>query len=628
MSLRNTASKEDGSSPAHVALPKVRTKKLGQILLEEGHIAPRSLNEALRNQKLLKKPLGEILVAHEHLESQRLMHALSRQSAIEHLKDSELPVWHDTTNPEYWIKAGLIPWDRSSGIWRVACHDRAVYIKNKRLIDAEIGPNKMVWAEIRDIRHRQNEIFKEHLVSYSHECLDKEKSCRSLPVLCRRSSWKREIMLLVGCILIGFVWKTIFVMMLSFALLCLFILTLLKCCAFILMVQNNKREDAEPLSSLPLNIPKITLLVPLYKEKNIAKTLVKNLKKLSYPPTHLEAMLVLEADDHQTNQTLSHTNLPPWMHILKASKGEIRTKPRALNYALPFCTGDIIGIYDAEDAPEPDQLIKVAAQFDKADQNTVCLQGRLAYFNRSASLIARCFWLEYSIWFRIILPGIAKMGLLIPLGGTTLFFKAKQLRDIGGWDAFNVTEDADLGVRLARAGYRCDILDSTTFEEASTRPLQWVKQRSRWIKGYMITYLTHIKTHRELLRTLGLKKCIGFHALFVPSCVLALTAPLFWLFWLVPFGYISPSELGVPPTLLWSMSAIFTLSLSVDILVAVFAVPTRSKLATLLWSPVQYLYNFMATFASYKALFELFWAPFYWDKTTHGSKIAYKRASS
>ena len=104
-------------------------------------------------------------------------------------------------------------------------------------------------------------------------------------------------------------------------------------------------------------------------------------------------MLVLEADDEQTAHTLAQTDLPPWMHVLQAYGGSIKTKPRALNYALPFCTGEIIGIYDAEDAPEPDQLIKVAAQFETADPKTVCLQGRLAYFNRDASIISRCFWL-------------------------------------------------------------------------------------------------------------------------------------------------------------------------------------------------------------------------------------------
>jgi len=221
--------------------------------------------------------------------------------------------------------------------------------------------------------------------------------------------------------------------------------------------------------------------------------LIELLQALNYPRSHLEIILLSEQTDPQTRALLNKTPLPRWIKILNVPQGQVQTKPRAMNYALPFCQGDIIGIYDEEDAPEPDQLIKVAAQFAHAPQDVVCLQGRLDFYNTHSNWLGRCFTIEYATWFRVILPGLARLGGVIPLGGTTLFFRRSALDHLQGWDAHNVTEDADLGVRLSRHGWRCDILDSTTFEEANNRPLAWVKQRSRWLKGYAMTYFVHMR---------------------------------------------------------------------------------------------------------------------------------------
>ncbi len=426
----NFKSQPEGGMASILPFRDRRAKKLGQILLESGQIAPSSLAEALTSQKHLQKPIGEILVANEQLEPRTLVTALSRQSALDQLQKTDQPTCFETDDPTFWIDAGLIPWDQIGGFWRIACHDRANYLKHKSVIEQKIGPSIMVWAEVKDIRLRQNDLFKEYLVSYAQECLPQEQSCRSHLIFSRVRPLETIMLVLVFSLLAVGIGAVLFWGAVGFTLFCLTTMSLLKLSALFAVV-NQKSQPPEQTAELPLNIPKITLLIPLYREKNIAKTLVKNLKKLRYPPTHLEAMLVLEADDEQTAHTLAQTDLPPWMHVLQAYGGSIKTKPRALNYALPFCTGEIIGIYDAEDAPEPDQLIKVAAQFETADPKTVCLQGRLAYFNRDASIISRCFWLDYSTWFRIILPGIARMGFLIPLGGTTLFFKTDILRKIG-----------------------------------------------------------------------------------------------------------------------------------------------------------------------------------------------------
>ena len=251
-------------------------------------------------------------------------------------------------------------------------------------------------------------------------------------------------------------------------------------------------------------------MVPLLRESEIAETLVKRLSRLTYPKALLDVVLVLEEGDATTRATLERTELPKWMRVIEvpASDG-LTTKPRALNYALDFCRGSLIGIWDAEDAPAPSQIEDVVEHFHHADEDVVCLQGILDYYNPRANWMARCFTIEYATWWRLVIPGIAKLGLVVPLGGTTLFFRRDKLIELGGWDAHNVTEDADLGVRLARAGYRTEIIPTVTMEEANCRVWPWVRQRSRWLKGFAITWAVHMQKPRQTLKDLGLYRFLG-----------------------------------------------------------------------------------------------------------------------
>ena len=179
----------------------------------------------------------------------------------------------------------------------------------------------------------------------------------------------------------------------------------------------------------------------------------------------------------------------------------LKTKPRAMNYALPFCRGDIVGVYDAEDRPDPGQIRAVVQHLQAAPPEVACVQGYLDFYNSADNWLSRCFTLEYAIWFRVVLLGVQRLGLPIPLGGTSVFFRRGVLEQIGAWDAHNVTEDADLGMRLARFGYRCEMIASTTWEEANCRVGPWIRQRSRWLKGYALTWATpHAPAGRALAR--------------------------------------------------------------------------------------------------------------------------------
>ena len=378
---------------------------------------------------------------------------------------------------------------------------------------------------------------------------------------------------------------------------------------------------APPPTVAEAQLPVISVLVPLFRETDIADHLLHHLNRLNYPRDRLDIVLVLEETDALTQNALQRTPLPAWIRMVTVPDGRPRTKPRAMNYALDFCHGDIIGIWDAEDAPAPNQLRVVAAEFAHAGRDVACLQGVLDYYNPRQNAMARCFTIEYATWFRLILPGMARLGMAIPLGGTTLFFRRDVLEQLGGWDAHNVTEDADLGFRLARHGYRTQMMPTTTHEEANCAPLPWVRQRSRWLKGYMVTWLVHMRHPLLLRRQLGLWRFLGMQAHFITALSQFMLAPLFWSFWLILLGLPHPLQGQVSPGILLAMGQIFVGVELITLCAGLIAVRGRAHRHLLVWVPLMPLYFLMGSLAAYKALWELVCAPFYWDKTQHGLSL-------
>ena len=368
-------------------------------------------------------------------------------------------------------------------------------------------------------------------------------------------------------------------------------------------------------------LPRVSILVPLYKEAKVARQLLDALSKMAYPAPLLDIKLVLEEDDLVTPAAIDRTSLPPTIEVITVPNGVLKTKPRAMNYALPFCRGEIVGIYDAEDQPDPGQIRAVVQHLMEAPPDVACVQGYLDFYNHDSNLLARCFTIEYAVWFRVLLHGVQRLGFPLPLGGTTLFFRRRALEEVGCWDAHNVTEDADLGMRLARFGYRCEMIPTTTLEEANCRPRAWIRQRSRWLKGYAMTWASHMRDPRALWTDLGPRRFIGFQLLLLGGMTSYLSMPLHWLFWGMFLGFELPLLEALWPPLAIAFALSMGIGHAVMILTAIVAV-WDGKRGLLPWIFALPIYWPLGAVAAYRAIAEAFVRPFHWHKTEHGHYLA------
>lgn len=385
-------------------------------------------------------------------------------------------------------------------------------------------------------------------------------------------------------------------------------------------------------------LPIYTILCPLYKEADVLPDFVENIAKLDWPKNKLDVILLLEEDDKQTIKAASRLILPDYIRVLVVPDSKPKTKPKACNYGLAFAKGEYLVIYDAEDKPDPLQLKNVYTAFSKLPEKVKCIQAKLNYYNQNQNLLTRFFTAEYSLWFDVILPGLQSINTVIPLGGTSNHFKTKILKELEGWDPFNVTEDADLGIRLFKRGGRTAIIDSTTWEEANSNWINWLRQRSRWIKGYMQTYLVHLRHPVTMLKTHGLHTLI-FHLTVGGKILFLLINPLMWILTLsyfVLYAAVGEAIEQLYPANIFYI-AVFSLVFGNYLFVYYYMIGAFKRGQ---WNLIKFVYLvpvywFWASVASLLALYQLITAPHYWEKTVHGltkanlpkSKVATKSSS-
>ncbi len=378
-------------------------------------------------------------------------------------------------------------------------------------------------------------------------------------------------------------------------------------------------------------LPMYTILVPVYREAQVFPILAKAIERLEYPKAKLDVKILLEEDDLETLDVARKANLPSWFHLLVVPSGGPKGKPKACNYGLIHARGEYVVIYDAEDIPEPDQLKKAIVAFRKGDQRLACVQAKLNYFNRDQNLLTRWFTTEYSMWFDLFLPGLDASHAPIPLGGTSNHFPTARLRELGAWDPHNVTEDADLGMRLYKRRWTTAVIDSTTFEEANCDLYNWIRQRSRWVKGYIQTYLVHMRDPLRLYRQVGLKAFISFQFVVGGTFFGYLVNPLYWLLTVAWFLF----HLGIVREIF--PAPIFYLG-SIGLYVGNFAFTYLNVAGCLrreYYDMVKYallspIYWAFMSVAAWKGFLQLFYRPSYWEKTHHGlyrGKIRLQRSA-
>lgn len=366
-------------------------------------------------------------------------------------------------------------------------------------------------------------------------------------------------------------------------------------------------------------LPVYSVLVPMYKEAEVLPILTAALRKMNYPRSKLDIKLVLEENDFETINAAKALALDATFEIIRVPHSEPKTKPKACNYALRLARGKYVTIYDAEDKPDPNQLKKAVLAFRRRGKKTACVQAHLNYYNADENWLTRMFTLEYSVWFDIFLPALERLRVPIPLGGTSNHFDLEKLREVGAWDPFNVTEDADLGLRFAALGYQVAVLDSVTYEEANSQIGNWTRQRSRWIKGYIQTWLVNMRHPWQLYRRVGWAGFASLQLFIAGTFVSGLAYPwmlipfLWWTFsrwhWIHPF---------FPPIILFIGLINLIFGNGCTILLSMLAVAKRRKYWLIPIALTIPVYWALQSHAAYKAVIQLVVRPFYWEKTVHG----------
>ncbi|GIT85030.1 glycosyltransferase [Roseobacter sp. OBYS 0001] len=404
--------------------PPVTHPPIGRLLVDRGKIAPNDLTHALNLQRRIDAPLGDIMISEGLINKKDVLSALAAQARAEGA-DLELePPAMEMANrlpASLCLRYGVVPWREDARALYVATSSPTGFTQ---LLEA-CGPQERqlfpVIVDDAQIQAHQSRLYGSELAQGAASRVPVEESCRSWAGRGRhRLIWAAAAFCLLAASLVFAPSWSITVLAL-WAIITLLMTSTLKAAALFIYLRGGQSAHAPPVDFKPFRMPRVSVLVPLLKEKEIAGQLIARLSQLTYPKSLLNVVLILEEGDTLTRETIKRTELPDWMSVIEVPEaGGLTTKPRALNYALDFCKGSIIGVWDAEDWPEADQIEKVVTRFNTAPDNVVCLQGILDYYNSRSSWLARCFTIEYAMWWRVVMPGIARLGLVVPLGSTII----------------------------------------------------------------------------------------------------------------------------------------------------------------------------------------------------------------
>lgn len=428
----------------------------------------------------------------------------------------------------------------------------------------------------------------------------------------------------------------------NFAVFFLFLTTILSLIYFIdiffnlsiirngIITQPEIRVSIDELKELKdSNLPIYTILCPLYKEAKVIPQFIKAIQNMDYPKDKLQVIIILEDNDSETINAAKNVDLLSNFKVVIMPDTLPKTKPKALNYGIKFATGKYVVVYDAEDVPELNQLKKVVIAFSKTNEKTICIQAKLNFYNQEQNILTRLFTGEYALLFGLLLPGLQSVNAPIPLGGTSNHFVTEALKSLNKWDSFNVTEDCDLGIRLFKKGFLTAIVDSTTYEEANSQIRNWINQRIRWQKGYMLSYFVHLRRPSEFFKNNYKIHFFTFHMILGAKIFTVLINPIMWFIMITYFFFKYVFNINLEGLYLEQISIITILNLILGYafyftyyIVALIKINKKSIIPYIILLPIYWI---MMSLTAYIAIYEAYKRPHVWSKTEHGLHLNNKQ---
>ena len=625
-------------------------KPLGQTLLDDGEITQDQLDSALKRHDREGGHLGQQLVLEGALSRIDLAEALARQWSTPRVDlvveppDPQLLL--AVGYPEV-LREGWTPWrmhDRHLIVATTVEPHEALRQRAKELFHATTVEFRTTTAW--DIWRAVEAVHRDRLLFESAEQLAQERPLASAaPGL---TWWQKLLpMILLAILVIGFLLepRTTFVVLITGANLTFASAILFKTMAAVLGPMRHRRLTRNRWAEMQLreerglppmwrgrqrdaDLPTYTILIPVYKEANIVEKVLTNIGSLDYPKSKLDVLLLMEADDAETIAVAKAMNPPDYVRLIVVPPGSPQTKPRACNYGLAFAKGEFVVIFDAEDRPDPGQLRMAVQVFARDDFEReagisrkaplAVVQASLHYFNADYNVLTRMFAIEYAHWFEAMLPGMGEAGIPLPLGGTSNHFRTTTLRSMGAWDPYNVTEDADAGLRAAVLGYRVEVMNSTTGEEACAETRAWIKQRTRWIKGYMLTAAVNTRQPLRFARNAGPRGVITMVGLIMATPVAFLAYPLALAFTIVTYVGVQIIGLNLPNWVSQMSITTFVFGNVLMIVSAGIAATWRYNWRIGIFAIFYPVYWLLHSVAAWRALFQVVRDPHKWEKTPHG----------
>ncbi len=601
-------------------------KTIGTYLLLDGLISRVQLNQSLDIARRTGVRLGQALINRGFITDDQLYRYLAKQSSLPLVDLDALSIDFKLANslPHAFARQnGVLPIERSSGTITLATVDpfNTTGVDQARL---RLGEKiSLVLVTESDFEAALERLFKgNYLAQSTSELLERAPQDSAFRVLTRAQAFAVLGLALGSLLWLWFDFNSFIILVNALATLFYVGFSSYKFYLVYHALSYNMEMtvSSEELESLDdRDLPVYTLLIPAYKEAEVLPELLSALNRLDYPPTKLDIQVLMEQGDPETIKAYDEWKPPSHFHRVIVPSSIPMTKPKACNYGLIHARGEYVVIYDAEDLPEPDQLKKIVVAFAKAPADVACIQSKLNYFNSEQNILTQWFTIEYSMWFDLFLPGLAASHAPIPLGGTSNHFKRNGLVEVGAWDPYNVTEDADLGIRLFKRGYKTAIVDSTTYEEANSRLYNWLRQRSRWIKGYIQTWLVHMRNPLRLIQEIGVMPFLSFQFVVGGTVFAALLNPIYWLlttlWFLVHWQFIEAIFPGVIHLL--GAVALFIGNFAFTYMNVAGAL-RREKYGMVKYALVSPIYWGLASIGAWMGFIQLLYKPHFWEKTHHG----------